>query len=206
MSAANPADTVSAVEYRAATNSAATAHVASSAASGVNRSLRSERARPTSPMATRKPAMTAARLGWGPRRASIAYGKLARVLPLPRTQCTNVPTPRPSATLAYGPALRGEAAARRPEPRRRRVSSGGRRCLGGGAFRGWEEGLGGGARRRCAREGMDQRPPMNMSRRLLPCTDFGGAWGEPTTARRMDVWSKRLAFAGRSVENTLMKA
>ena len=73
--------------------------------------------------------MTAARLGWGPRRLSMAYGKLARALPGPRTTWTNVPTPRLSAALACGPDLRGEAAAQRPEPRRRRTSSGCRRSV-----------------------------------------------------------------------------
>jgi hypothetical protein len=53
---------------------------------------------------------------------------------------------------------------------------------------------------------MDQRPPMNMLDASFPALTIGGALGVPTTARRMDVWSKRLAFAGRSAENTLMKA
>ena len=86
----------------------------SSAASGVNSWPRSESASPTSPMATREAGDDrGARWAGAPRRLSMAYGKLARALPVPATTWTNVPTPRLSAALACGPDLRSEAAARR---------------------------------------------------------------------------------------------
>jgi len=208
MSAAKAADTVSDVEYRAATSSAATAHVASSAASGVNRSLRSESASPTSPTATRRPAMTAARLGWGPRRLSMAYGKLARALPVLRTTWTNVPTPRLSATVACGPDLRSEAAARRPEPRRRRIDIRLPASCGGRILPWMERGNGIGARRRCAHEGMDQRPPMNMLDASFPALTLGGLGGTDNRASRgrlVETPRVRGAF-GRKYADEGMKA
>jgi hypothetical protein len=50
----------------------------------------------------------------------------------------------------------------------------------------------------------DQRPPMYILG--ASSLHFGGLWGVPATARRLDVWSKCLASSGRSAENTLMKA
>ena len=44
--------------------------------------------------------MTAARLGWGRRGASITYGKLARALPYPRWQRRLSESPRPHRATA----------------------------------------------------------------------------------------------------------
>ena len=208
MSAAKAADTVSDVEYRAATSSAATAHVASSAASGVNSWPRSESPSPTSPTATRRPAMTAARLGWGPRRLSMAYGKLARALPVPRMSWTNVPTPRLSAALAYGPDLRGEGggsaarAATAPDLVRLPAICWGRILPWMG------RGIWVGARRRCAHKGMDQRPPMNMLDASFPALTMGGLGGTDdctSHGRLIETTRVRGAF-GRKYADEGMKA